>query len=138
MGRSGGTCHFCKNATENLAHLFYHCPLVNETLLFIKHKINLNVAETNYEEIYFDLKTMYFGLENQNKRISTFVNVILHIVKWELWKIKNLVKYENKACNTKSITDITTKKIRHYNQVLEKLNFAEKESQLLYLLARLN
>ena len=71
MGRSGGTCHFCKNATENLAHLFYHCPLVNETLLFIKHKINLNVAETNYEEIYFDLKTMYFGLENQNKRIST-------------------------------------------------------------------
>ena len=39
---------------------------------------------------------MYFGLENQNKRISTFVNTILHIVKWELWKIRNLVKYETK------------------------------------------
>ena len=84
MGRSGGTCHFCKNTTENLAHLFYHCPLVNETLLFIEHKINLILADINNEEIYFDLKTMYFGLENQNKRISTFVITILHIVKWEL------------------------------------------------------
>ena len=116
----------------------YHCPLVNETLLFIEHKINLILAETNHEEIYFDLKTMYCVLENQNKRISTFVNIILHIVKWELWKIRNLVKYENKAYNTKSIKDIITKKIRHYNQVWEKSNFAEKESQLLYILARLN
>ena len=63
MGRSGGTFHFCKNA----AHLFYRCPLVNETLLFIEHKINIILAETNHEEIYFDLKTMYLGLENQNK-----------------------------------------------------------------------
>ena len=89
MGRSGGTCHFCKNATKNLAHLFYHCLLVNETLLFIEHKINLILDETNHEEIYFDLKAMYFDLENQNKRISTFVNIILHIFKWELWKIRN-------------------------------------------------
>ena len=89
MGRSVGTCHCRKNATENLAHLFYDCPPVNETLLFIEHKINLILAETNHEEIYFDLKTMYFGLENQNKRISTFVNIILYIVKWELWKIRN-------------------------------------------------
>ena len=127
MGRSGGTCHVCKNATENLAHLFYHCPLVNETLLFIEHKINLILAEINHEEIYFDLKTVYFGLENQNKRISTFVNTILHIVKWELWKIRNLVKYENKAYNTKSTTDIIMKKIRHYNQVLGKIKIRRKE-----------
>ena len=39
---------------------------------------------------------MYFGLENKNKRISTLVNYILHVVKWELWEIRNLVKYETK------------------------------------------
>ena len=80
---------------------------MNETLLSIEHKI---LAGINHEEIYLDLKTMYFGLENQNKRISSFVNTILHLVKWELWKVRNLVKYENKAYNTKSITDIIMKK----------------------------
>ena len=74
------------NATEKLSHLFYHCLLVNETLLSIEQKNNSILTGTNHEEIYFDLKIMYFGLENQNKRII-------------LCEYKKMVREKSRECH---------------------------------------
>ena len=70
------------------------CFVLNETLLYLEHKISSVCTETNQVKILVNLKSMYFGIENKNKKHNIyFVNTILYIVKWELWTIRNLMKY---------------------------------------------
>ena len=111
MNFSDGVCHLCKIETEDVKHLFVLCSVSKEIIRRLKNEIN------NIINMYFDCSILLHswanitGYSNNNKIIRIFVNFILHIFKWEIWKIRNLMKHENKSFTSDQVFDTIVRKI---------------------------
>ena len=106
MRLSDGTCKICHNAGENLDHLLSECKDVNyiweyaETL--IKRCFN---NEFRMSKLY--ILTGYFW----DCSWSYLVNVIITVCRWEIWKRRNLNRFEGKLisieqCKLRILTNI--------------------------------
>ena len=103
MCKSAGKCHFCKVEAEYLTHLFYDCNAIKEVLNNIEAKINNTLLSSSYQRHFFDLQNVIVGVEKRKK---------MYIFKWELWKIRNLIKYEHMNYTSWNITKIVLNKIK--------------------------
>ena len=87
------------------------CSVSKEIIRRLKNEIN------NIINMYFDCSILLHsweiitGYSNNNKIIRIFVNFILHIFKWEIWKIRNLIKHENKSFTSDQVFDTIVRKI---------------------------
>ena len=80
-----------------------------ENALNILLRNKLNVAA-----IQIQLKHIILGFLHADQNIQTLINFVLHLLKWELWKQRNLVKFENRIiCEN-----------RPFEQFRNKLNLA--------------
>ena len=101
IGRSKGKCHFCKTETEYLTHLFCECAVIQSALTNINNKINTILEQVGHEHVKFGLKNVILGFDYdtvqnvQNGHVRIYLNTVLQMVKWEIWKIRNIIKYEN-------------------------------------------
>ena len=58
-----------------------------------------------------------------------FVNFVLHIAKWELWKIRNSVKHENQTFTVNSALDLIVLKIHNAALFIEKKKKKKKKKK---------
>ena len=96
MGRSDGKCHFCFNETEYLTHLFFNCSIIQRVLLWIENKLNTLMNNVGQNRKYFSLKTCITGFEDTNETIRLVWNTVAQLLKWEIWKLRNVSKFEGK------------------------------------------
>ena len=137
MGRSDGKCHFCKIETEYLTHLFYECIVTKGVLKKIQTKINGTLQSKGYRQRSLDLKTVILGVEENEECVRIFLNTILHILKWELWKIRNIIKYENITYPNEAIVKTILNKITTCRTFWMKTKVADKQNSVLNLLQNL-
>ena len=137
MGKSEGKCHFCKVETEYLTHLFYDCNVIKEVLNNIEAKVNNTLLSNGYQRHFFDLQNVIVGVEKKEECVRVFLNTILHIFKWELWKIRNLIKYEHMRYTSRNITKIILNKIKTCRKFWAVTKVASKQKNALDLLQNL-
>ena len=137
IGRSDGKCHFCKSETEYLTHLFYECSVIHDVLARLNDKINATLLRNGQEQVLLDLKNVIIGFNNTDNCIRIYINTILHIVKWEIWKIRNVIKYENKLFSATIILNSIFSKITSCAKFLKVTKAAEKYKAVLDLLEQL-
>ena len=116
MNFSNGLCHFCRNETEDVRHLFALCSVSREVLELLQNKINSIIIRYFACNVTLEPHDMIIGYLHENKIVKTFVNFILHITKWELWKIR----YENQRFTENEIADIIILKLSNATCFIEK------------------
>ena len=112
MGKSEGKCHFCKSETEYLTHLFYECRIIKDVIKNIEAKINNTLQSKGYRQQKLNLEMVIVGVIENEECVRIFLNTILQIFKWELWKIRNLIKYENVRYTSGAITKTILNKVK--------------------------
>ena len=136
IDRSDGKCHFCKTEIEYLTHLFYDCAVIKDVLVNINVKINTTLQQHGHETVHLDLKHLILGFENTDKNVRIYLNTIMHIIKWEVWKIRNLIKYENKSFSATAILKSILTKIASCSKFLKATRVAGQYNIVLNLLAQ--
>ena len=134
MGKSNGKCHFCKIETEYLTHLFYNCTVVKNVLNDIETRINNSLQRKGYTQLSIDLQMVIIGADEKEKNVRVFLNTVLEIFRWELWKIRNLIKYENLSYTSNSITKIVLNKVKACYKFWTKTKVVHKHENALDLL----
>ena len=76
--------------------------------------------------IHLQSHDIIIGYLHANKNITIFVNFILHISKWELWKIRNNIKPGNQTFTKENVHDIIVLKISNATQFIEKTKIENK------------
>ena len=89
-----GFCHFCKSNTETLAHLFFYCRRTNWIFLELELKINHVLEDDSKPAIIIAPYHFILGLMHGNGIFRAFVNFIFVLAKWEIWKIRNAIKFD--------------------------------------------
>ena len=127
----------CKIETEYLTHLFYECRVIKHGLKKIQTKINDTLQSKGYRQRSLDLKTVLLGVEENEECVRIFLNTVLHILKWKLWKIRNIIKYENKTYPNEVIFTTILNKITTCRTFWLKTKVADKQNNVLDLLQKL-
>ncbi|MCG8113316.1 MAG: zinc-binding domain-containing protein, partial [Candidatus Thiodiazotropha taylori] len=95
MNLSNGICHFCNEEIEDIKHLFVTCRSSQTVAQGLRHSINRILNSQGFPDIVLEGYHVVLGFKHVNKTVRIFVNFILHIFKWELWKIRNNMKHEH-------------------------------------------
>ena len=96
MGRSNGKCHFCKTESDTLTHLFFGCENIKNAWGKIFDAINTFFIVENIEIIPHNEETVILGRYDRNMHDCFDINTIPNTVKWVIWKIRNIIKYQKK------------------------------------------
>ena len=121
MGKSNGLCHFCKNNTETLQLLFFQCL-----------KIKPIIEELNTMIIALCDQTYVLNEENIMWEVL-FVNFLMFVAKWTIWKFRNDIKYNNKKINTLKIKQMLKIELKSNTALITKsLLLNENIGKLLY------
>ena len=121
-----GFCHFCKSNLETVAHLFFYCRRINWICFKIEQKLNRVLAEDSKSAIKIAPHQFILGYLHENKNVRVFVNLIIVLVKWEIWKIRNGIKFDNKQVSNNFILEHIMQKIKSVIRFLEGTNIACK------------
>ena len=57
-----------------------------------KKKNNMVLVDSGGQNLYLDSHQVSLGYTDGNKELKSFVNLCLAVTKWELWKIRNIIK----------------------------------------------
>ena len=123
--------------TEYLTHLVYECAVVRDVLVKLNDKINATLQQNGHEHVHLDLRNVILGFEIQSDRIRIYLNTILQIVKWKVWKIRNLIKYEYKFFSVTPILKSVLSKIASCSKFLKATTVSRKYNAVLDLLGQL-
>ena len=93
---SNGLCHFCKANIETLTHLFYDCAIIHSIIHEKESKINRMLEADLQLKINLLSAHLVLGYLHENSHIRKCVNYIIILMKWEIWKLRNKVKYDNR------------------------------------------
>ena len=96
MNMSDGLCHFCRENSENLTHLFYFCRIINRVIRELEQKINSIIEEEYMLKVQLNPTNLILGFVHEKSDIRMFVNFVLIQCKWEIWKLRNKIKHDNK------------------------------------------
>ena len=132
MNMSTGLCHFCQTNTETIKHLFYECSHINRVIHTLENKINC-ILENNLQLKISLLSThLVLGLLHENSLVRKFVNFIIILSKWEIWKLRNNIKFNNKHYSFQQITDSIIQKLHTVTNFLGYTSVGKKyEKELL-------
>ena len=89
-GLSDGICKMCSSHEENVEHLLYTCSKLSGIWEDIVQFIN-NVFETR---ITLNRFSVLAGILI-NDETNAVVNVVISIARFEIWKRRNVFRYEN-------------------------------------------
>ena len=95
MNFSNGLCHFCKTHVEDIRHLFYNCPISHDIVRQIEGKLNTVLNEYD-KTLELGTHHIILGYTDGTKISRSFIIFCILVLKWELWKIRNNVKFENR------------------------------------------
>ena len=116
---SDGFCHLCRLETEDVRHLFAFCSVLKEITRRLQNKMNGIINLYFNCNILLQSHDIVIGYLHTNKIRRIFVNFVIHVLEWELWKIRNLVKHENQTFTTDQIFNISVLKIVNATRFIE-------------------
>ena len=134
MNLSDGVCHLCRFEIEDIKHLFLTCPTTQASIGVLENKMNEILANHGFSNIVLEGYHVILGFLHDNKTLRIFVNFILHIFKWELWKTRNKIKYENQSYTVVNITVNTVRKILEATSFIDKTNISKHYKNVISLL----
>lgn len=134
MNFSDGLCHFCKRETEDIKHLFATCRTSQSVIDSFENTINGILNSKSYPNIALESHHVILGYMHENKSLRIFVNFILHILKWEIWKIRNKIKHENQTYTVTDICGIILKKLKDATTFLAKTKISQEFETVIGLL----
>ena len=118
MNMSNSLCHFCKGNTETITHLFYDCTIIKRTISEIEDKINCILGADIQPKINLSSANLVLGFLHENSQARNFVNLILILSKWEIWKLRNKIKFDNRQFSVQQIIHCILLKVRTAVSVL--------------------
>ena len=92
----------------------------------INRDFNCNIILQAYD--------ILIGYLHSNKVIRIFVNFVMHIAKWELWKIRNSIKHEKQIFTVNSAYDVIILKIVNATLFIEQTKAERKFRNIICLL----
>ena len=96
QGRRLATLSFaCRLEKEDIRHHFALCSVSKEISRRLQNKMNviLNMYFNGNKSL--QSHTIIIGYLHTNTVIRIFVNFLLHILKLELWKIRNIIRHDS-------------------------------------------
>ena len=112
MNMSNGLCHFCKANTETITHLFYDCTIIKRTINEIEDKINRILEADTQLKVNLSSANQVLGFLHESRHVRDFINLILILSKWEIWKLRNKIKFDNRQFSVQQIIDCILLKVR--------------------------
>ena len=95
MGTSNGLGPFCKNNTETLQHLFFQCLKIKPII----EKLNTMIIAVCDQTYVLNEENIMLGIylyDKHNIKEVLFVNFVIFVAKWVIWKFRNDIKYNKK------------------------------------------
>ena len=93
MSLSDGICKLCNTHVENMTHLLYGCEGIRDIWTEIEGIIN---AFWGGPGIILDEYCVFGGLlDIDSNDVGELANMILSITRWEIWKRRNINRFEN-------------------------------------------
>ena len=126
MNMSDGLCHFCKSNEANLTHLFFYSRRMNLIVHEIENKINRVLEDDSINSIRNARYHFILGFIHKKSYIKVFVNFIIILAKWEIWKIRNRIKFDSIQVSNHFVLDNIMRKIRTAVRFLENTNIVRK------------
>ena len=101
MNLSNGRCHLCqiRDNDETMQHLFFKCPSVYKIIKEIEEIFNRSGLTANIEIKELNIMLGLYGGED----LDVIFNTVIFISKWEIWKIRNKVKYNQSRIGGQTI-----------------------------------
>ena len=127
MGMSNGSFQFCKTDSEILHHLFYQCRITQNFILKVENALNILMRnKLIVAAIKIQLKHLILGFLHADQNIQTLINFVLPLLKWELWKQRNFVKFENRIICENRLFEQFRNKLKSCSQFLDQRLVAQK------------
>ena len=82
-----------------MQHLFFKCPSVNKIIKEIEAIFNRSGLTANIEIKELNIMLGLYGGED----LDVIFNTVIFISKWEIWKIRNKVKYNQSRIGDQTI-----------------------------------
>ena len=77
----------------------------------IEAKINCILEADSQHNINLFSAHLVLGLLHENSHIRKFVIFIIILMKWEIWELRNKVKYDNKQISFQQMLDCILQKV---------------------------
>ena len=137
MKKSNGICKLCNQYEEDIAHLIQLCPVIENVWAMIETYLMNTVAL----DIRLNTRRIILGVTtnecNESVNIKIFINFIILMTKWSIWKHRNDIKYgKQQTKNSDNIYSIIMKMCqKEIKAVSESFNYAKCKQELkIYML----
>ena len=137
MNLSNGLCNFCKSETEDIRHLFFACPITHAVFRNIQDKINIVLNEMYSKTLLLECHHVILGYIDGPKKLQGFVNFCLVLMKWEIWKFRNNVKFNNRNFAVNEISKQILQKISGARDFISRTRMSGRQEHVLNMLEKL-
>ena len=94
-------CILCEQYEESLSHIFFHCKVVNPTLVYISDLLS-QVSKSTVSITAFNIVFNIFQ-ESKIKNLNVLLLIILAEARWSIWYCRNLHKFQEKKVDSEYI-----------------------------------
>ena len=135
MNLSNGLCHFCKRDIEDIRHLFYTCPITYAVVR--QFQVKINTVLNGNEILELDSHHVILGFTDGNELNRCFVNFCLIPLKWEIWKIRNNIKFDNRRYTINEISVLIIQKVKDATKFISMTKISRQNEKVSNLLKQL-
>jgi len=124
MKYSNGICKMCDNEDENAEHLLYKCTKVFSLWKYTEHVVQTCVnAEYTISDFH---KIAYMDI---NYIENSFINMLLTICRWSIWKRRNINRYEGKYLNEFQSMALLKNELKNHMIILSTGNMSNNNTK---------
>ena len=114
----------CESSEENAEHLIYKCGKTDRLWKYISSIIK-NCISLEFEITCFD-KIAYTPLQVEHQE---FINMLLTLGRWSIWKIRNIKHYEGKMLSDAESLSLMKYEIKTHMEIISSGNLASRQTK---------
>ena len=99
MKLSNGICKLCGVEKETLCHLLCECSKIEIIWSLIRNFL-YKICKV---DLFINVDEILFGVDLSNRPIENVANFIIIETKWQIWKNRNNVKYNQECLSAENI-----------------------------------
>ena len=126
MRLSDGLCKLCSGGLENLEHLLYNCIRLDDIWQKLSRRLNLNFDTY----IALNYKTIIVGDLSLSNDVNQIVDMLISILKWEIWLRRNEFIFESTYRSSESIWKSFLYSVKNHSQMLIRSNNLKKKKKI--------
>ena len=113
MSYSDGICTVCKSGNENIEHLLVDCKHVEDVWSFVESCFTQYNPDFNTLTRFMKI----VGILSKGPLVEE-MNMILGLVRWEIWKYRCKIKYDNLSSGQCSLVRSVSLRIKDHVFIL--------------------